>query len=1047
MIRLSFRAFVALTIVALLTTVSSGPSTAGTTGSIHGFVTDASGQPLGDVQVSAVAPRSRTTTITKANGFYAFDGLPVDTYLVTFSRAGYVTRSITGITVLQDQNVQVNAQLSAAIKTLGHVTVRGASQLVQPTVTADTYSVNGQALQNINGTPQDPNGFQALNSLPGVTTDNFGYPIIRAGQENDVGYEYEGINNTDPVTGQFLNAVSLNGVRSIQLSTGGYDVSSGNTNSGVINQVIQRGAYPPSGQATARVFAPVFGHELSFDWGNATPDNRFSYYLSFGLQRDGTIYGDGKTVYPEIVALQNYFNTDDDVLNMFYQFGKNQSNEVQFLTDISNGDFVFGEEVNANQSPYDTNNLDTQLGLAVTDGNFNQLFDGNGNPLTLANYITLYPGQAAYAQNVGYVDSQSFNSVIDKLNLKHQFSPSSFGEVRLFKTIENLIFRYPYDVGSFSGFYEDLATQGLGEGFDYNNQLNERHNLGIGGDYTTYLARYMAQTYSFEPFGQFLETQGCPELSGAPPGNGGCYLGTLNAAINAGTMNGFNPAGTQILPTSPSQAPMKTFFNDAFRVNDPTHNMDLYVKDLYQPSDRFTADLGLRFDQQIYDIPANAAQLNTAYFVDQNGNYVTFPSAPIGPDVTRPNQLSPRVALTYKINDRNVLRFSYGKNIEFEPESGIEQAYQIPSQYKNCTIANGCFQPLQGFGVTNHISNLYQSLLVDENTNDFQQYTPVRPQRAINYDASIEHDFGNGLQLKITPYYRKGTDYVVGSSDLKLTLPNGTPIFGPSHLENAGINENTGAEFDLTLDRSIGFGGFVDFTYDNTLANYDSDFFPSVNSAALAAGHFFHVSYLAPITGTLNVDYNTPSGFHVSMNMPYESGYRYGVGKRVYVFANACNPLLPAIPVSVLNTDLARSTCAPGSTQDAYYYTDPANPGTVFAPNITGSRGTPDGDDPGSLHGNPIATVNLSIAKDLGGRGRYWTVGMRVENLLGNYSPTAPSNNPWYVNNGLGSSGPGSGQNPNIGFEPYQYNLSSLPYENEPIGLPRTYTFFVSTKY
>ena len=63
---------------------------------------------------------------------------------MTFSRDGYVTRSVTGITVLQDQNVQVNAQLSTAIKTLGHVTVRGASQLVQPTVTADTYSVNGQ---------------------------------------------------------------------------------------------------------------------------------------------------------------------------------------------------------------------------------------------------------------------------------------------------------------------------------------------------------------------------------------------------------------------------------------------------------------------------------------------------------------------------------------------------------------------------------------------------------------------------------------------------------------------------------------------------------------------------------------------------------------------------------------------------------------------------------------------------------------------------------------------------------------------------------------
>jgi outer membrane receptor protein involved in Fe transport len=1048
----------AMRAVVLLVAFAAAPAVAGTTGSIQGFATDNAGHPIASVQVSVAAATFRTTTVTGPNGFYAVNGLPVDTYMVTFSRPGFQTQAIPGVTVLQDQAVRVNVQLAVELKTLARVAVRGASSLVQPTVTADTYAVNQQTLQNINGTPQDPNGFQALNSLPGVTTDNFGYPIIRAGQENDVGYEYEGINNTDPVTGQFLNSVSLNGVRSIQLSTGGYDVSSGNTNSGVINQVLKRGSYPPSGQATARVFAPIYGHELSFDWGNATPDNKFSYYLSFGLQRDGSAFGDGKTVYPEIVALQNFFVTDDDVVNMYYHFGKNQSDELQVLSDVTNGDFIFGTEVNQNQSPYDSNNQDTRIGLQLTDANGNQLFDAAGNPITLADYITLYPGQAAYKQNVGYIDSQSYNSIIDKINYKRQFTPSSFGEVRLFKTVENLIFRYPYNVGSFSGFYEDLATQGLGEGFDYNNQLNDRHNIGIGGDYTTYISRYQAQSYSFEPFGQSLESTGCPQISGLPPGNGGCYIGPLNAAINNGTTP-VSPA----LPTSQSLAPMPTFINDAFRVLDPVHNLAFYVKDLFQPSDRFTADIGLRYDQQIYDLPSNAAQLNTAYFNDVNGNYVTFASAPLGPEVTRPSQLSPRLALTYKLNDRNVLRFSYGKNIEFEPESGIEQVYSIPAQYQNCTVANGCFQPLNGFPgfvcgsdglcnhsdlpATNHISNLYQSLLVDENTNDFQQYTPVRPQRAVNLDASIEHDFGDGMQLKITPYYRKGTDYVVGSSDLKLVLSNGTPIFGPTHFPNAGVNENTGAEFDFTVDRSYGLSGFVDATYDNTLANYDSDFFPTVNSAALAAGHFFHVSYVAPVTGTLNLEYNTKNGYHVSMNMPYESGYRYGVGKKVYVFANACDPSQPAIPVLVLNTDLARNTCAPGSVQDAYYYTDPSNPGTVFAPHITGSRGTPDGDDPGSLHGNPLATVNVSIAKDLGQGANYWTVGMRVENLLGNYSPASPSNNPWYLNNGLGGYAPGSGTNPNIGFEPYQYNLSANPYENEPIGVPRTYTFFVSTRY
>ena len=134
------------------------------------------------------------------------------------------------------------------------MTVRGTTSLIQPTQTANTYVVNQTTLSNLNGTPQDPNGFQAFNSLPGVTTDNFGYPVIRAGQENDVGYQLDGVDNTDPVTGQFLNAVTLNGARSLQLSTGGYDVSSGNTNSGVINEVIDRGAYPGAGQATLAVF-------------------------------------------------------------------------------------------------------------------------------------------------------------------------------------------------------------------------------------------------------------------------------------------------------------------------------------------------------------------------------------------------------------------------------------------------------------------------------------------------------------------------------------------------------------------------------------------------------------------------------------------------------------------------------------------------------------------------------------------------------------------------------------------------------------------------
>ena len=110
---------------------------------------------------------------------------------------------------------------------------------------------------------------------------------------------------------------------------------------------------------------------------------------------------------------------------------------------------------------------------------------------------------------------------------------------------------------------------------------------------------------------------------------------------------------------------------------------------------------------------------------------------------------------------------------------------------------------------------------------------------------------------------------------------------------------------------------------------------PVVNAAALAANHFFHITYVAPVTGTLNLVYNTSSGWHASTTINYESGYRYGVGTKTFVFA------ANGQPEQVLNTDLAATT-----PSEAYYFTDPTNPGTMEHPNIVGSRGTPEG--PGS---------------------------------------------------------------------------------------------------
>lgn len=980
---------------------------AGTTGSIDGTVTDSAGHPVAAANVAAVAPSYRAQTVTGANGFFALNGLPPDTYALTFSKPGYQTQTVPGITINQDQTYTQNIALaSEVVKTLSRVLVRGATALVQPTLTVNQYTINPQSVQNITGTPQNISETAVLNALPGITTDNAGYPIIRGGAENDEGFELEGIDATEPVTGQFINSLTLNGVGRLQLSTGGYDVSEGNTNSGVVNVVIKRGAYPGGGEATARTNSPNFDHRLTFDYGNATPDNRFSYYFSYNGLRDEPVYGDTKTFLPRLLGATSFDSGDDTVVNLFYHWGANNSNELQYFGDTGASLFNLEFGFNPAITPYATNNGVNQ-----------QLF---GSAIFLT---PMFPGQAGLFQNTNYPDHEDENHVIQKINFKHQFSPSSFGEFRVTRAQSVVNFLLPWDGGALADLYEFDGSDNKGVAFDYNNQLNNQHELSFGGE-TIFTRPFFAIAI---PSSTLFTS---PLEQSAPNNPAGYVLG----------LGGTGPL--TLLP------------DNASHITDPIHRSNLYVKDRWTPTSRLTLVAGLRWDQEILELPANASAQNMFYVVQAStGNYIDTPGQPLTSDVTRPSQISPRVAVSYELNSRDVLKSSYGKFIEYTPLSNIENTYVVDPAAYNCTIANGCFKALPGGPgtptcCTNNVTTLAQQIIEDLNKNNFAQFTPVRPQRATSIDFSWEHDFGNGLQMKISPYYRKGTDYVVASTPLLFNLPDGTSVFGSPRESNAGVNKNTGVEFALDRTATYGWSGFIHATYDNTLANYNSDFFPSVNQAAVDLGHFFHVNYLAPVTATLNLNYNTHSGLHIIGTFPYESGYHYGVGKHTFIYLPT-GPNGGLQPQEVLNTDLAEAALGNNQFTSSYYFTDPSNPGTILSPNISGSRGTNEGNDPGSITGPARMYANITIAQDLGLTQKRLQVGVHVTNLFGNYSNAVVGGNSRYRNNGIGGFAPNSGHK--NGFlaanEPYQFDRSPFPYENEPTGQARTWTFYLNARY
>src|SRR5450755_2828981 len=325
------RALLAMSAFVVLTFGQGTGVLAGTTGGIQGTVTGPSGSPVANVQVSVVAPSYTSKTVTGPNGFYALTGLSPDTYTVTFTAPGYAPVSVLGVTVKQNQTVALNHTLSAEVKTLGKQVVRGTTSLVQPKATVNQYTVSSANIQTITGTPQNISETAVLNTLPGITTDNAGYPVIRGGAENEEGYQLEGIDATDPLTGQFINSLSLVGDSRLVVSTGGYDVSNGNTNAGVINSVIKRGAYPGSGQTTATMNFQNFDHRLAGEFGNATPDNRFSYFVAFNSLRTYQVYGDRTTFLPRLVGDLGYETGNVNALNVFYRWGENNANELQYF--------------------------------------------------------------------------------------------------------------------------------------------------------------------------------------------------------------------------------------------------------------------------------------------------------------------------------------------------------------------------------------------------------------------------------------------------------------------------------------------------------------------------------------------------------------------------------------------------------------------------------------------------------------------------------------------------------------------------------------------
>ena len=278
-----------LLVVALLlfwAVAAVGPASAGTTGGITGRIVDAqTHQPVIGAKVSAASPSGGSSAVSNAQGAYALLSLAPDTYVLTVEVAGYQTFAQSGVTIQADQTQTLSLNVTKLLQTIGRTTARSLTDLVKPGTTSDTYSVGpaaaaaGAALGGPGGVDQ---AYSGLALVPGVYVpqgqQGWYQPIyIRGGDQDQIGYELDGIPANRSYDNAPMSLLSNIGTQELQVYTGGASASSdGQGISGYVNSVVKTGTKPGFATLDYGLGTPTGYQKATFEVGGVT--GRLSYY-------------------------------------------------------------------------------------------------------------------------------------------------------------------------------------------------------------------------------------------------------------------------------------------------------------------------------------------------------------------------------------------------------------------------------------------------------------------------------------------------------------------------------------------------------------------------------------------------------------------------------------------------------------------------------------------------------------------------------------------------------------------------------------------------
>src|SRR6266851_369737 len=216
-------------------------------GTIQGTVTDKSGAVVSGAQVVAKSKATDTarTTTSSDTGYYRFELLPIGTYTVTVSKAGFATVAET-IEILIGQMTTVDAELKPGT-TSEIIEVTSESPLVDQLKTSVSQNITPSEVQELPLLGRDVANLAYL--APGVkATDSYDptknrYAILSVNGQSgrNVNVTINGVDNKDNTVGGPVMQLPLEAVQEFVISTQRFSAANGRSEGAAINLITKSG--------------------------------------------------------------------------------------------------------------------------------------------------------------------------------------------------------------------------------------------------------------------------------------------------------------------------------------------------------------------------------------------------------------------------------------------------------------------------------------------------------------------------------------------------------------------------------------------------------------------------------------------------------------------------------------------------------------------------------------------------------------------------------------------------------------------------------------